>query len=250
MSWLERTARRLAVINPSRKKRIAISVGVSLALGVVYLVILRATGGSHGSWSVLLVVAWFVLSHVAGRVMDGMSSGRYAGKPLDLPRARMMRDAARHYAQVTSWTSPLSAEEAFGRLVGRTQVPQVQTRAYDGALWLQLSQRRWTTSPTDPDQTFAMTVTTEAMVFIDDAPRTADGWYRPGKRSVVTVHHERREAEDRGVTMLEDHRHAAVLTDHLLIAIQDATGATTTGDGTTGDGTTGDGTTTDDGSGR
>ncbi|MEH0111066.1 hypothetical protein V6N00_15235 [Tersicoccus sp. MR15.9] len=227
MSWLEQAARRLAVINPSRKKRIAISVGISLALGVAYLAIERATGGSHGEWSVLIVVAWFAVSQLAGRLLDGMSSGRYAGKPLDLPRARMIRDAARHYAEVSSWTSPLSAEEAFGRLIERMRVPQVRTRAYDGAVWIQLSQRQTMPSPSAPDQVFPTTITAEALVFVDDAPRAGDGWFRPGERAVVTVHHEVRTARGVGTTMIEDRRQAAILTDHLLIAIQEATGGIT-----------------------
>lgn len=225
MSWMERAARGLALIDPSRRRRIALTVAVFVALFAVQEISVAVTGGRRSDWSFGIILLFTVLVHLVGRVTEGMSTGRYAGRPLDLPRARMIRDAARHYGRVTSWTSPLTAEEALARLTERMRVPELTTRAYDGALWIRLVQKHEAASPADPDQQMLMTVAAEVLVFVDDlqaAPE--DGWYRPGARAVVTVHHGPRRATGPGATVTGEPRRVAVMTDHLLIAIRDATG--------------------------
>lgn len=199
------------------------AIGLGAALLVVYLVIRGAIPDREGPATYLVITIWAVLVPVLGRVTDGMVSGRYAGRPLDLPRARMIRDAARYYGEVSSWTSPLTAEEALGRLIARMRVPQARMRAYDGALWIRFSQRHRTPSAADPTQDVAVTAETEVMVFLDDlSPGGQEAG--PDVRSVITAHHQLRRAAGPVSTLLDDPRGDAAMTDHLLIAIRDATG--------------------------
>ncbi|GGC87750.1 hypothetical protein GCM10011512_13380 [Tersicoccus solisilvae] len=224
MSWLEQAARRMALISGSRRRRIAISFGLSIVLGLVLVVVLRATGGADGPWYLLIMVGSYAVLFLCGRILDGMATGRYAGRPLDLPRARMMRDAARYYTRVTSWTSPLTAEEALGRLIERMRVPHVRTQAYDGALWIRMVQTYQVASPADPELPSPAIVEAEVLVFVDDLPRAEHDSHGSPERTAVTVHHQVRRATGLGATMLDDPSRAATMTDHLLIAVRDATG--------------------------